>query len=185
MSCSTGWVARRRRASWSRRWWCRTRRTWRAPRTATTCASSPSCRRSSAPGANRRPGPVRTSARSSSCSRRVHRSWRQRCRRERVVEMIMLMTVAMAERARRDRVAQPRTRARRADVRREPHRRPRRRARGTRPRSPLNRSTLAVVGFAVMTAPAGSDRVMFDARAGEPPQSRDGASTRSRDGRWP
>ena len=68
-------------------------------------------------------------------------SCRAAVRRERVVEMIMLMTVAMAERARRDRVGTPRARARRADLRREPHRRARRRARGAgagRGRQPVN-----------------------------------------------
>ena len=62
-------VGTRRHATSSTRSSCRTPRTSRRPPGATTCASSPSCRRGSARGASPPPAPGRTCARSSASSK--------------------------------------------------------------------------------------------------------------------
>ena len=92
--------ATRRHATWSTRWWCPTPRTSCRPTGATTCGSWRSSRPGSAPGAKLAPG-------TGPYLREILGILEERpaevapaVRRERVVELIMLMTVAMAERAR-------------------------------------------------------------------------------------
>ena len=70
------------------------------PRAATTCGSSPSCRRPSRRGAPWAAARARGSSRSSRSSSRRPDELPVEVRQERVVELIMLMTVAASERAR-------------------------------------------------------------------------------------